>query len=72
VSYAVNVQVKTQMRGDDGKRIPSDWDRFVKIFIKGGYQGYHSLEYEDKEDPATAMPRLLAKLKQVIRDNQVD
>lgn len=60
------------MRGDDGKQIPSDWDRFVKILIKGGYQGYLALEYEDKEDPATAMPRLLAKLKQVIRDNQAD
>lgn len=60
------------MRGDDGKQIPSDWDRLVKILIKGGYQGYLALEYEDKEDPATAMPRLLAKLKQVIRDNQAN
>ncbi len=70
VPYAVNVQVKTQMRGDDGKNVASDWDRFVKILIKGGYQGYLALEYEDKEPAATAMPRLLAKLKQTIRDNQ--
>jgi sugar phosphate isomerase/epimerase len=70
VPYAVNVQVKTMMRGDDGKEVASDWDRFAKLLIAGDYQGYLALEYEDKENPATAVPRLLAKLKQAIRDNQ--
>jgi sugar phosphate isomerase/epimerase len=69
VPFAVNVQVKTQMSDDAGSQVPSDWDRFVKMLISGGYQGYLSLEYEDKENPATAMPRLLAKLNQVIQDN---
>jgi sugar phosphate isomerase/epimerase len=68
--YAVNVQVKTQMRSDDGKQIPADWDRFVKILIKGEYRGYLALEYEDKEDAMTAVPRLLGQLKQVLRENQ--
>jgi sugar phosphate isomerase/epimerase len=70
IPYAVNVQVKTLMRDDEGRQIPSDWDGFAKLLIKGGYRGYLALEYEDKEDAATAVPRLLGRLNQVIRDNQ--
>ena len=70
IPYAVNVQVKTLMRDDEGREVPSDWDKFAKLLIGGGYRGYLALEYEDKEDPATAMPRLLGQLRQVIRDNQ--
>lgn len=72
VPYAVNVQVKTLMSNGEGGRIPSDWDAFAKILIKGGYKGYLALEYEDKEPAVTAVPRLLGKLKQVIRDNRAD
>jgi sugar phosphate isomerase/epimerase len=70
VPYAVNVQVKTLIRDDEGRQIPSEWDGFAKLLIRGGYRGYLSLEYEDKENAATAVPRLLSKLKQVIRYNQ--
>jgi hypothetical protein len=37
------------------------------MLADGGYRGYMALEYEAKEDPATAMPRLLAKLNQLAR-----
>jgi len=70
IPHAVNVQVKTQMRGDDGARIPGDWDRVVSMLLKGGYRGYLALEYEDKEPATTAVPRLTRKLGDVIRRHQ--
>ncbi len=65
--YAVNVQVKTEIRVEKGVRQASDWDRIAKMLTGGGYRGYLALEYEAKEDPATAMPRLLAKLRDITR-----
>lgn len=61
--YAVNAQVKTAIRDDAGKSEPSDWDRIFRMFAKTGYKGYLALEYEGKEDPATAVPRLLRQLR---------
>ena len=60
--YAVNAQVKTSIREEAGKSQPSDWDRIFGMFAKAGYRGYLALEYEGKEPPATAMPRLLKQL----------
>ena len=45
----------------------SDWDRIAGMLVKSGYRGYLALEYEDKEPTATAMPRLLTKLRQIVR-----
>lgn len=69
--YAASVQVKTQIRGDDGKPQPSDWDRIAKMLVNGGYRGYLALEYELKEDPKIAMPPLLAKLRDTCRKYSV-
>lgn len=65
VPYAVNVQVKSEMRGPDGRAERQDWDRIGAMLAQAGYRGYLSLEYEAAEDPATAMPRLLAELRRV-------
>lgn len=67
IPYAVNVQVKSEIRGEDGKPQPSDWERICRMLIAGKYKGYLALEYEAKEDPATAMPRLLRKLNALVR-----
>ncbi len=67
VPKAVNVQVKSEMTYDDGKRGPQDWDRVVKLIAAGGYKGYLSLEYEAKEPAATAVPRGLAELGALCR-----
>lgn len=64
---AVNVQVKSEMTYDDGKRGPQDWDRVVKLIAAGGYKGYLSLEYEAAEPAATAVPRGLAELRALCR-----
>ena len=66
--HAVNVQFKTEIRGGaDGKNEPADWDRLMKMIADGGYRGYLALEYESKDDPAKAMPALLAKLNTLAR-----
>ncbi|MCX6625373.1 MAG: sugar phosphate isomerase/epimerase [Acidobacteria bacterium] len=66
IPHAVNVQVKDEIRpGSDGKTEPSDWSRIGDLLTSGGYRGYLALEYEGKEDPSTAMPRLLKRLRLV-------
>ncbi len=67
IPYAVNVQVKAEMRGEDGKRAPGDWDRIAQMLVKGGYRGYLALEYEAKEPAPVAVPRLTRKLTEVVR-----
>jgi sugar phosphate isomerase/epimerase len=65
--YAANVQLKAQMRDEAGVSRPSDWDRLFRLFARYGYQGYVALEYEAKEDPKTAVPRLLRQLHKLTR-----
>ncbi len=65
VPYAVNVQVKSEVRGAGGRPEPQDWERIGALLARAGYRGYLALEYEAAEDPATAMPRLLAALRRV-------
>jgi sugar phosphate isomerase/epimerase len=64
--YAVNAQFKAEI-GEGGRRQPSDWNRIVALFAKAGYKGYLALEYEAAEDPATAVPRLMAQLRALAR-----
>jgi sugar phosphate isomerase/epimerase len=65
--YAVNAQFKTEIREADGRRAASDWERLVKMFAASGYRGYLALEYEAKEDPAVAVPRLMRDLNNLAR-----
>ncbi len=66
VPYAVNVQLKTELRrAGANANEASDLPRFVKALRDGGYQGWVALEYEAKEDPFAAMPPVLKKLKEL-------
>ena len=65
--YAVNSQFKVNIRDELGNRGPSDWERIVGMFAKAGYRGYMALEYEAAEDPFQAVPRHLARLRQLAR-----
>jgi L-ribulose-5-phosphate 3-epimerase len=65
IPYTANVQMKTLIQDAAGKRIESDWERIVRMLAQAGYRGYLALEYEDKEPPETAVPRLIAKLRQL-------
>jgi L-ribulose-5-phosphate 3-epimerase len=66
IPYAVSTHIKTTVALDDGKsRAPFDMDRVFKMFAAHGYRGYMGLEFEATEDPATAIPEQLRKLKQL-------
>jgi sugar phosphate isomerase/epimerase len=67
IPYAVNVHFKESIAGEDGTRQKADWDRLLGMFAKAGYKGYISLEYEDKESPQSAVPRLIAELRRGVR-----
>src|SRR5262245_22269773 len=47
--YALNVHFKSNISGADGAKEEADWDRLLGMFVKAGYKGYVSLEYEEKE-----------------------
>ena len=64
VPHAVNVQFKTEIL-IGGQRVAADFGRLTQLLRDGGYQGWVALEYEAKEDPATAVPRLLAEMKRL-------
>lgn len=65
--YAVNVQLKTKVTPKGAKEgEPSDVPRVLKILKDANYQGWFTLEYEDKEDPFVAVPRILGELKPLL------
>jgi sugar phosphate isomerase/epimerase len=64
---AVNVQIKAEMRGEDGASHPSDWDRLFRLFAQHAYQGYVALEYEAKADPIATVPGMLRRLHELTR-----
>lgn len=64
--YAVNVQLKTEIKRLDAKESePADLARKVKILRDAHYQGFIALEYEAKENPYTAIPPVLKRLKEL-------
>ena len=63
--YAVNVQMKGEIHPRGKGEEPADLSRLVKILRNANYQGYVALEYESKEDPWTAVPRLLKQMKEL-------
>ena len=64
--YAVNVQMKTEIRRKDAKESETaDLPRKAKILRDAGYQGWIALEFEAKEDPWTAVPPVLKRMKEL-------
>lgn len=63
--YAVTAQIKTQI-GSDGGRQPADLARVLDILRKANYRGWVAFEYEDDDDPKSAVPRLLEQLRKLI------
>jgi len=67
--WAVNVQYKASIRrGAEAPPEPADARRVLGILAAAGYQGALVLEYEDPEDPFTAVPRLVGELRGAIAD----
>jgi sugar phosphate isomerase/epimerase len=64
--YAVNVQVKTEITRKGGKPEEADLSRVIGVLRDAKYSGYVVLEYEAKEDPATAVPKAIKRLRSLI------
>jgi sugar phosphate isomerase/epimerase len=64
--YAVNVQVKVEVRARGQAAEPVDLRRLAKLLRDANYQGFVALEYEAKEDPWTAVPRWLQAMKEAL------
>jgi sugar phosphate isomerase/epimerase len=64
--YAVNVQVKTELRPANRKTENADLKRIIRILREANYQGYVVLEYEAAEDPFAAVPGILSELAAIL------
>ncbi len=64
IPYATHTHVR-EVFGHSKERV--DLDRVWRMFAKAGYKGYMSAEYEGEEDPMTAVPKLLEKIKALCR-----
>ncbi len=60
---AVLVQAKTYYGEGTWYTLDIDYNKVAAILRKHNYRGYLSLEFEGKEDPATAVPKSLAMLR---------
>jgi sugar phosphate isomerase/epimerase len=65
VDYAVNVQVKVNMKSPEGKEYPADFKRIGQILKAAKYQGFVVLEYEDK-DPYKNIPAAVESLREAL------
>jgi sugar phosphate isomerase/epimerase len=65
VDYAVNVQVKVNMKSPEGKEYPADLSRIGQILKAANYQGFVVLEYEDK-DPYKNIPAAIETLSDAL------
>jgi sugar phosphate isomerase/epimerase len=64
--YAVNVQVKTEIRRKGKSKEPADLARVIAILREAKYSGYVVLEYNASEDARTAVPRYVKTLRSLI------
>ena len=61
--HAVIVQAKTYYGGGEWYTLDLDYKRIAGILRQAGFKGWVSLEMEGKEDPATAVPKSYALLR---------
>jgi sugar phosphate isomerase/epimerase len=64
--YAVNVQIKTEIRRMGRSKEPADLARVIGILREARYSGYVVLEYNAPDDPKTAVPRFIKELRSLI------
>ena len=64
--YTSFVQAKTYYGGGEWYTLDLDYKRIISILQKVNYHGYISLEYEGKEDAATAVPKSIEMLRQTL------
>lgn len=62
--YAVNAQIKVAIHPNGGTE-ETDLARVIQILKDAGYSGWVALEYEEKADPLTEIPKWLDRLKEL-------
>jgi sugar phosphate isomerase/epimerase len=66
--YAINIHLKAEIKPKDAKQgTPSDFPRIARILRDANYQGFVGLEFETKEDPYVAVPRLHQQIKEAFK-----
>lgn len=60
----VLIQAKTYYGGGTWYTLDIDYDEVAEIFHNAGYEGYVSIEFEGKEDPMTAIPKSLERIRE--------
>jgi sugar phosphate isomerase/epimerase len=65
--YAVTVQMKAAIQPAGKPKEPADLARLFGLLRAAGYRGYVALEYEESEDPRSAVPRLLDSMRNLLR-----
>jgi len=63
VPYATHTHIRDRFA--NGEAV--DLDRVWRLFADSGYKGFMSAEYEGEENPATAVPKLVDKIKALCR-----
>ncbi|MBM4068064.1 MAG: sugar phosphate isomerase/epimerase [Planctomycetes bacterium] len=66
--YAVNVQLKTEIRRAGQKAEEADLKRLVTMLRDSSYRGYVALEYEAAEDARKAVPRYAPQLQRLLSE----
>lgn len=64
--FVSNVHFKSQV-SENGRNEAADWPRILEILRNAGYRGYLALEYELTDNPRTAVPQLISRLRETIR-----
>jgi len=64
--WAVSAQIKTEIQPRGQEKHEADLGRIVEILKESGFRGYATLEYEAAEDPLTAVPRELERLRALL------
>lgn len=64
--YTSFVQAKTYYGGGEWYSLDLDYKRIINLLQKVNYQGYLSLEFEGKEDPATGVPKSIEMLRKAM------
>lgn len=61
--YAINVQMKSEIQPNGGKKVPADLARMVGILREARYSGYVVLEYEASEGPFETIPGIIKEMR---------
>ena len=67
IAATVPYATHTHIRDRFANREAVDLDRVWRLFADSGYKGFMSAEYEGEENPSTAVPKLVDKIKALCR-----